>query len=306
MRSPVDKTLAILFSVGIHVIILGVVVFSLDWAPVREFSAPKVDPIKAVVVDESKVRAEMDRLKAEEARKKKEEEKRVKRLEDRAKKAAASRKKEQKRLSQVQKKRKEEKSKAAREKKAEKKRLDKLKKEKAALTKKRTEEEKRLATVKAQKQQELEKKRKAEADRKRSEEEKRRAEKDRKKTEEENKRLLAERALQKQLAEEQPALDRQRQAVQDRQRAEYIASIRDQVNRNWIRPFGSPGKLKCTVRVVQIPGGEVIRVVVTKGSGNVAFDRSVENAVHRASPLPKPKDPAIFERVILFTFEPEE
>ncbi|RKZ36615.1 MAG: cell envelope integrity protein TolA [Gammaproteobacteria bacterium] len=296
VRSPVDKTLAIIFSVGIHVILLGVIVFSLEWGPVREFSAPKVNPIQAVVVDESKVKAEMNRLKEEEARKKRAEEKRVKRLEERAKKAKANRKKEQKRLSQIQKKRKQEKSKAAREKKAEQQRLDKIKKEKAALTKTRREEEKRLAVVKAQKQRELEKKRKAEAERKRVEEEKRRAEEKR----------LAERDLQKQLAAEQPALDRRRQAVQDRRRDEYTASIHDKVKRNWRVPIGVPSNLKCTVRVEQIPGGEVIRVVVTKSSGNVAFDRSVENAVYRSTPLPKPKDPAIFDRVILFTFDPED
>ena len=44
---------------------------------------------------------------------------------------------------------------------------------------------------------------------------------------------------------------------------------------------------------------------IRTSSGNVAFDRSVEDAVLRASPLPAPKDPALFDRHIVITFEPE-
>jgi colicin import membrane protein len=48
--------------------------------------------------------------------------------------------------------------------------------------------------------------------------------------------------------------------------------------------------------------------VVVRGSGNAAFDRSVENAVHKASPLPLPPDPTLFEhyREIEFLFNPQE
>ena len=82
--------------------------------------------------------------------------------------------------------------------------------------------------------------------------------------------------------------------------------IQSTVNRNWIRPTGAPKGLRCTVKVTQIPGGQVVSVVITKSCGNVAFDRSVENAVLRSSPLPQPKDPSLFAREIIFEFEPED
>jgi colicin import membrane protein len=55
--------------------------------------------------------------------------------------------------------------------------------------------------------------------------------------------------------------------------------------------------------VEQIPGGEVVKAQVTDCNGDDALKRSVENAVYRASPLPRPEDPAIFDRVIEFTFK---
>ena len=85
----------------------------------------------------------------------------------------------------------------------------------------------------------------------------------------------------------------------------YIAQIRQSIERNWLRPPGVGVGLKCVVRVVQIPGGEVVQAEIVTSSGNVAFDRSVEEAVLRASPLPEPKDPAWFDRHIAITFDPE-
>ena len=88
-------------------------------------------------------------------------------------------------------------------------------------------------------------------------------------------------------------------------RQQYIAPIRQKVERNWLRPPGAPAGLKCVVRVSQIPGGEVVGIAIQTSSGNVAFDRSVEEAVLRSSPLPVPKDPSWFDRHILITFDPE-
>ena len=58
------------------------------------------------------------------------------------------------------------------------------------------------------------------------------------------------------------------------------------------------------VRVSQIPGGEVVQAEILSSSGNIAFDRSVEEAVLRSSPLPLPKFPSLFDRNIVITFEP--
>ena len=91
----------------------------------------------------------------------------------------------------------------------------------------------------------------------------------------------------------------------DAKRIEYIAQIKDKIERNWLRPPGTALGLKCIVRVSQIPGGEIVQAEILKSSGDVAFDRSVEEAVLRSSPLPVPKDPSLFDRHIEITVEPE-
>ncbi|VAX00785.1 hypothetical protein MNBD_GAMMA19-1108, partial [hydrothermal vent metagenome] len=53
-------------------------------------------------------------------------------------------------------------------------------------------------------------------------------------------------------------------------------------------------------------GGEVVNVTVTQCVGDDVFRRSVEAAVYKASPLPRPSDPALFERQILFNFKPKK
>jgi len=62
------------------------------------------------------------------------------------------------------------------------------------------------------------------------------------------------------------------------------------------------------VRVRLLPGGEVMpgSVRVLRSSGNGAFDRSVESAVYKASPLPVPSG-GLFEsfRDLRLEFEPE-
>ena len=84
-------------------------------------------------------------------------------------------------------------------------------------------------------------------------------------------------------------------------------AIRQRVQQSWLRPPGSPEGLKCTVRVRLIPSGVVGSVSIVKSSGNGAFDRSVEQAIYKAEPLPVPKGSA-FEnfREITFIFDPKE
>ena len=87
----------------------------------------------------------------------------------------------------------------------------------------------------------------------------------------------------------------------------YKALIRQKVSRNWNRPAGTRAGLKCVVRVRLVPGGEVLQATVVRSSGDTVFDRSVENAVYKAAPLPLPPDADLFDyfREIEFLFSPE-
>ena len=107
------------------------------------------------------------------------------------------------------------------------------------------------------------------------------------------------------IARDAQQLKKERLALLDAGRIEYVAQIKDKIERNWLRPPGTASGLKCVVRVSQIPGGEVVQAMIQESSGNIAFDRSVEEAVLRSSPLPVPKDPSLFDRNIVITFEPE-
>jgi len=68
-----------------------------------------------------------------------------------------------------------------------------------------------------------------------------------------------------------------------------------------------PG-LKCKIRVRLMSDGSVIDAEVIASSGDEIFDRSAENAVNKASPLPVPQDKELFARnfrTFTLTFDPD-
>jgi colicin import membrane protein len=83
------------------------------------------------------------------------------------------------------------------------------------------------------------------------------------------------------------------------------AQIVARIQRAWLKPPSAQPGVSCTVSVTQVPGGEVTGVRVDGCTGgDAAFRDSVETAVYRASPLPPPPDPRLFERNLILTFEP--
>jgi colicin import membrane protein len=255
----------------VHLVVVAIAVVAFRWP---SEPSPGADIVKAVAVDDT------EELKKQEAKRKKAAAK--KKAEAKRKKAAAKRKKEeQKRKAKAERKRKE----------AEKKRLAEQN-AKVEAARKRKEEEQRTAEG-----------RRLEEERRLLEEERRREE------EEERQRIEAER----QLAESLEAEERERKEAARKARAltaaeKYKLLIRQKVSRNWARPPGAQTGLQCTVRVRLVPSGDVLQVTVVKTSGDEQFDRSVENAVYKASPLPLPEDRDLFEyfREIEFIFNPED
>ena len=172
------------------------------------------------------------------------------------------------------------------------------KRRQADLKKKQEEElaQQRLITERKKKEAEEKERQKRAADVERRKEEIRR-------------QKLTEQSLQEQLAAEEKA--RQQTAHTARTASEvdkYRSLIRQRVSHSWNRPVGVAKGLKCVVSVRLAPGGEVLSANVVRSSGNTTFDRSVENAVYKAAPLPLPEDPTLFNnfREIEFLFNPEE
>ena len=115
-------------------------------------------------------------------------------------------------------------------------------------------------------------------------------------------RLSAARELERQLAEEEEL----QAASNSGALADYVALIRQKVERNWVRPPGARPGIQCEVLVTQIPGGEVVSVRTERCNADEAVQRSIEAAVLRASPLPLPAQSKLFERNLRFTFKPEQ
>lgn len=109
-------------------------------------------------------------------------------------------------------------------------------------------------------------------------------------------------------AEEQERATQANEARAIAAMTEFEALIRQQVTRNWNQPTGVPRGLSCLLRVRLSAGGEVLRVTILQSSENELFDRSVINAVHKATPLPVPQDPELFKyvREINIRFDPDD
>ena len=286
MTAKRDRLIGFGGAVLVHLVLVGLLAFSMMKRPEAPAS-PAVKPlVQARVVTEEAVLEPMRRREAE-------EEARQRRLEEDKRKAAEAKRQAE-----------EQKRKAAEEQKrkvAEKARLAELKKKQEA-------EKARLAEQEQQRKIEVEKQRKAETERKAAEERKK-AEAERKRLEEEaRKRQETEDKLKQAMAAEAERLAQEQQRYHQQQllsvRQQYVADIKNKVERSWLRPTGSRGT-HCQVLIHQIPGGEVIDVRLTDCDGDVAFQRSVEAAVRKASPLPMPADPEVFDREIEFIFEPQ-
>ncbi len=89
-------------------------------------------------------------------------------------------------------------------------------------------------------------------------------------------------------------------------RAQYIARLSARIQNAWIKPPSARAGLDCIVNITQIPGGEVTGAHVSQCNGDAAARQSIENAVLRASPLPPPPDPALFQRNLVIHFHPDE
>jgi colicin import membrane protein len=186
--------------------------------------------------------------------------------------------------------------------------------EQRRLEEQRRAEEERLAAEKkaAEEKAAAERRAREEAERKRKEEErlarerraaeeKRRAE-EKRKAEEARERAAREAELRRVLeAEERATALRSSDAYRN-----WIGQIAARIQRAWLRPPSAKPGIDCVVYVTQVPGGAVTNVRVGECNGDAAVRESIESAVLRASPLPPPPDPAMFERNLEIRFVPTD
>lgn len=270
---------ALVYAILVHVALIALLGVSLDWTP-KITAQPQVQAMNAVVIDDSQ-RLEKKRAQ-QQAEQRKQENERLQAL------------KEQQRLEQQQ----EERNKELKEK-----TQANIKKQQEVLHEaklKAAQEEQAKKVKQADKQRtELEAKRKAETER--QVEQRRRAE--------DKRRIEAEEdALQEQLAAEQQRRDSDREKLANAALAKFSALIKQKVQRNWLRPQTARQGMSCKVLVRLTAKGDVLLARVVESSGDTAYDRSVEAAVYKASPLPLPQDVTLFDyfREINFVFKPEE
>jgi len=150
-------------------------------------------------------------------------------------------------------------------------------------------EEKRLADEQAKKAAEAKKK----ADEKRLADEKQKADDQAKADREADLRRSLDQELQRDAARSSGAL------------ASWQSQITARIQRAWLRPASARPGIECVLNVTQVPGGEVTNVRIGTCNGDQAVRESIEAAVYRASPLPPPPDPTLFERSLVITFRPD-
>lgn len=190
----------------------------------------------------------------------------------------------------------------------------------------REEEAKRQADLQAEQgrirlQQERDQQRRDQDERKRKVRAEAEADKQRELAEEKRLTDLEEQRLEnarRRQAEEAAERQRQQQAEIEAEENRRVAAeandiqrwqfaIQQAITRNFILPASAPASgLECVVRVRQLPGGRVVDVNVGRCNGDDAVRRAIQAAVFKASPLPSPDNPNIYERDLQIVFKPTQ
>ena len=274
-------------AIGVHLIMAALIVIgTMNWQPFKK-QQPVAISIEAVIIDTAEIKKQRDAAR------------RAQEMEDRRRQRAQELERQKQREIEQQRQKDEEAARRQRE-------LEAQRKREAAdrLQQLRLERERKLEEDRLRQQRELEQIREqreaAERQRKLEEERLKQIEAQRQRQQLEQQRLQQEAARQRE-ADEQARAFRAGQMA-DLQ-TQYIATIAAVVTDNWLRPPTAQAGLQCRVKVVQIPGGEVISSsLVGRCNGDEATRRSILAAVDRTGVLPYRGFEDVFQREIEFIF----
>jgi len=269
----------------VHALVaLMVLLGTINWKPFRQVK-PVGLTIEAVIVDTSAIRErrqQAQRAAAEAEQRRQAEERRERELVQQRQREKEAEIKRQKQQEEQRKKeaqdrlatlRKERERKLEEERLKQQRELEQIRKQADAAEKKRRLEAERLKQLEARKEEEAAKQR----------------------------RQLEEAERKKQEEDKQREFQAGRQAtLQD----EYTTAIQSLVTQNWLRPPTARPGLRCTLKIVQIPGGEVISAAIAGScNGDEATRRSIIAAVERVGTLPYRGFEDVFKREIDFNFQ---
>ena len=264
-------------AIGVHVLMAALVVLgTINWQPFRE-RQPVGLTIEAVIVDTGEIRRQ------------REEAHRAQEMEERRR--ARNEELERQRQRELERKQEEE------------------RRQRQLEEQRKLEAQDRLQQLRLQRERKLEEERQRQVrELEQIREQREAAERQRRQEEERLKQIeaLSERERQEELRRQQQA-EAEAQQFRAGQMAtladNYHAAIQSVVTQNWLRPPTAQPGLRCTLKIVQIPGGEVISAAIAgRCNGDEATRRSILAAVERGGALPYRGFEDVFEREIDFIF----
>lgn len=113
--------------------------------------------------------------------------------------------------------------------------------------------------------------------------------------EKQRQKLLAQQQLDQQLTDEQQQLNASQAAATQGEIDKYKVQIIQVIGQQWLVPANLRENLSCKLLIRLAPKGLVLNVTLVESSGVPVLDRSAIAAVYKASPLPVPDDPSLFD-----------
>ncbi|WP_258872245.1 cell envelope integrity protein TolA [Thalassotalea euphylliae] len=299
LTSPVGLSLSLHFALGMVLLFGNFTSHPPKPAPMQV----NLNPIQAVVVDNSVIENHAKKLREEKARAEAAKQKRIREQKEKAEAAKRRKAKEQARIKKLEQQRKQkEKNKRIAEEKARQAKQKAIAAEKARKKKEQERKRKEKAAAEAKKKRERE-----EAIRKKKEQErKRKAEAERKrKAQEAKERARQEQLLAEQMAQEMAARQRARGQQMQSEISRYTALITQTIKRHLITDRSTMEGKSCKLTITLAPSGFVTNVQTGQGSAVVC--NAAKNAVYKAATLPVSKDPEVFAQMrrISLTVVPE-